>query len=174
MVANNFAASARGAKGMPERVRKPTRGMEFVGQIPGDHQETGGKPFAFLLGGCVLGGITFVLLNEALNSSGGYLRKMSTTITYINHSRFLRYSGLLKKMGNMRIFRSIPSGHIQNLIKYGRKENSSIKMFKMTDEIDKGEIIDVAPISLLGSLEEIVIRQTEVMREMIDDYIHSN
>ena len=62
---------------------------------------------------------------------------------------------------------------IQNLIKQG-KENSSIKMFRMTDEIDKGEIIDVAPISLLGSLEEIVIRQTEVMREMIDDYIHSN
>lgn len=62
---------------------------------------------------------------------------------------------------------------IQNLIRRG-VENTHIKMFKMNDTIDGGEIIDIAPISLIGSLEEIIIRQTSVMRGMIDDYIHSN
>ena len=62
---------------------------------------------------------------------------------------------------------------IQNLIRR-KVENTNIKMFKMNETIDGGEIIDVAPVSLIGSLEEIIIRQTEVMREMINDYIHSN
>lgn len=62
---------------------------------------------------------------------------------------------------------------IQNLIRRG-VENANIKMFKMNETIDGGEIIDVAPISLLGSLEEIIIRQTQVIKEMIDGYIHPN
>jgi methionyl-tRNA formyltransferase len=62
---------------------------------------------------------------------------------------------------------------IQNLIRQG-VENSNIKMFKMNETIDGGEIIDIAPISLLGSLEEIVLRGTKIIKEMIDDYIHSN
>jgi methionyl-tRNA formyltransferase len=62
---------------------------------------------------------------------------------------------------------------IQNLIRRGN-ESSHIRMFKIDDTIDGGEIIDVSPISLLGSLEEIIIRQTEVIREMIHEYIHSN
>ena len=62
---------------------------------------------------------------------------------------------------------------IQNLIRRG-VENVNIKMFKMNETIDGGEIIDIAPVSLLGSLEEIIIRQTEVIKEMIDGYIHSD
>lgn len=62
---------------------------------------------------------------------------------------------------------------IQNLIRRG-VESTRIKMFKMNNTIDGGEIIDMAPISLLGSLEEIILRQTEVIKEMIDGYIQEN
>jgi methionyl-tRNA formyltransferase len=57
---------------------------------------------------------------------------------------------------------------IQNLIKQG-VEDTIIKVFKMTDKIDGGEVIDKLPICLNGSLEEIIIRITE----KIDDYIQT-
>ena len=58
---------------------------------------------------------------------------------------------------------------IQNLIKQG-VEDTIIRVFKMNDKIDGGENLDVIQISLLGSLEEIVIRITE----KIDGYIQTH
>lgn len=143
--------------------------MEFVGQIPGAHEEAGGKPFAFLLGGCVLGGIAFVLLNEALNSSGGYLRKMSTIITHINHTKFLRYSRLLKKMGNMRIFRSIPSGHIQILIRYMRHDtfkNGEV-LFHKGEKSDRLYIIEKGKIKLdFGNGKVKILEENDMTGEI--------
>ncbi len=123
--------------------------MEFVGQVPGDYVDHGWQPFAYLLGGCVTGGVFFVILNELLNSSGGYLRKMSTVITQINHNNKLRYSRILKKMGNMRIFRYIPAEHIQNLIKHIRHST-----FKSGDILfRRGEISDSLYIIEKGKIE---------------------
>jgi len=123
--------------------------MEFVGQVPGDYVDHGWKPFAFLFGGCVIGGIFFVILNELLNSSGGYLRKMSTVITQINHNNRLRYSRILKKMGNVRIFRFISSEHIQTLIKH-----ISHISFKSGDILfHRGEISDRLYIIEKGKIE---------------------
>ena len=62
---------------------------------------------------------------------------------------------------------------IQNLIRKG-VENTHIRMFKMNDTIDGGDLIEIAQISLIGSLEEIVLRQTKIMGEMIDGYLHSD
>ena len=58
---------------------------------------------------------------------------------------------------------------IQNLIRLG-VENTVIRVFRLNDEIDGGEIIDRLPISLLGSLEEIILRQSN----LINDYIQKN
>ena len=58
---------------------------------------------------------------------------------------------------------------IQNLIRQG-VEDTIIRVFKMNDKIDGGENLDVIQISLLGSLEEIVIRITE----KIDGYIQTH
>ena len=44
----------------------------------------------------------------------------------------------------------------------------------MNDTIDGGDLIEIAQISLIGSLEEIVLRQTKIMGEMIDGYLHSD
>ena len=58
---------------------------------------------------------------------------------------------------------------IQNLIRQG-VQDIHIRAFKMTDEIDGGENMDVIPVSLSGSLEEITIR----MAEKIDAYIQTH
>lgn len=76
--------------------------------------------FVFLLGGCVLGGILFYFLNEALNSKGGYLRKVSTTISFFNHQRNKRFRLALKHLSKIKLFRSVPHSHLDVLIQHMR------------------------------------------------------
>ena len=58
---------------------------------------------------------------------------------------------------------------IQNLIRQGI-EDTHTRVFHMNSEIDGGEIMDTIQISLLGSLEEIIIRITE----KINGYIQTH
>jgi methionyl-tRNA formyltransferase len=62
---------------------------------------------------------------------------------------------------------------IQNLIRKG-VENAHIRMFRMNNSLDGGGDIMTCPINLNGSLEEIIIRQTEQMEKMIDVYMQTN
>lgn len=62
---------------------------------------------------------------------------------------------------------------IQNLIRKGAT-TSYLRMFYMNDTIDGGETIDSEQISLLGSLEEITIRMTELMEGMISEFQANN
>ncbi|HBF89003.1 MAG TPA: hypothetical protein DDX39_10215 [Bacteroidales bacterium] len=71
-----------------------------------------------LIIGCVVGGVFFYILNEMLNSKGGYLRKVSTTITHINYIRFVQFKKMLKKLSRIEFFRQIPKEHINMLIHY--------------------------------------------------------
>jgi len=96
--------------------------IEFVEQKNGLASGAGGHDktleFAFLIGGCIIGGILFYFLNEALNSSGGYLRKVSTTISYFNSQRKRRYEIMLKRLSKIELFRSIPPTHIDILVRH--------------------------------------------------------
>ncbi|MCD6068647.1 MAG: MlotiK1 channel [Bacteroidetes bacterium] len=61
--------------------------MEIVGQASSPTGMVHDKSHAFytmgaLLVGCILGGLLFFFLDEAVNSHGGFLRKMSTMITF--------------------------------------------------------------------------------------------
>jgi len=62
---------------------------------------------------------------------------------------------------------------IQNLIRQNIN-HTIIRMFTMNESIDGGEDIGTSPICLCGSLEEIIIRQTNTMKAMIDAYIQEN
>ena len=77
--------------------------------------------FLFLIAGCIVGGILFYSLNEALNSKGGYLRKASTTISYFNHLRNKRFRLVLKRFSKIKLFRSIPASHMDVLIQHIRQ-----------------------------------------------------
>jgi CRP-like cAMP-binding protein len=101
--------------------------IEFVEQKQtlsgqsGDHDKL--LEFVFLITGCVFGGLLFFFLNEALNSSGGYLRKVSTTISYFNRQRRNRYNLMLKRISKIEIFRSITPSHVDVLVRYIRHSN---------------------------------------------------
>ena len=71
-----------------------------------------------LIIGSVLGGIFFYILNEILNSKGGYLRKVSTTISHFNHIRNQQFKSTIEKFSRIELFRQIPEKQIHNLIRY--------------------------------------------------------
>jgi CRP-like cAMP-binding protein len=77
--------------------------------------------FAYLIGGCITGGFLFFILNEALNSQGGYLRKVSTTISYLNHKRNNRIHMAIKRLSKIKLFRHIPKSHMAELVKHIRQ-----------------------------------------------------
>ncbi|MGE0089940.1 MAG: cyclic nucleotide-binding domain-containing protein [Bacteroidales bacterium] len=101
--------------------------IEFVESNHTPAGETAGHEmfleFAFLIVGCVIGGILFYFLNEALNSKGGYLRKASTTISYFNHMRNKRFRLALKRFSKINLFRSVPATHLDILVQHIRHVN---------------------------------------------------
>jgi len=122
--------------------------QEFVEQSKGSLAGTKGHnsslEFIFLLGGCTLGGITFYFLNEALNSKGGYLRKVSTTISHFNRKRRDRYHLALKRLSKIKLFRSIPPSHMDILVQHLRHVHvhAGRALFKEGDTIRRLYIIE--------------------------------
>jgi len=62
---------------------------------------------------------------------------------------------------------------IQNLIRQG-KEEATLRMFHMNDVIDGGRDICWTQVSLLGSLEEIMIRISDKIWELWCGHIQTN
>ena len=56
---------------------------------------------------------------------------------------------------------------IQNLIRSGITD-TTVTLFRLNEDIDGGEVLLHRPISLYGSLEEILMRISEEIMEMID------
>lgn len=62
---------------------------------------------------------------------------------------------------------------IQHSIKNGDKE-SYISVFRMTEDIDKGIVFTSRNIKLHGTLEEILIRMSKTIMELIDGFEKNN
>jgi hypothetical protein len=95
--------------------------MNAIGETSGIHDKSYSVELILsLLGGCIVGGIFFYLLDEALNLKGGYLRKVSTTISYLNHLKHNKISFILKNLSTSPLLIKIPKDQLQNLVSYLR------------------------------------------------------
>lgn len=129
--------------------------MEFTGQVEGELYNTKGHreftEFVFLLVGCLAGGILFYFLNEALNSKGGYLRKVSTTITHFNHQRNLRFRKALKHLSGIRLFKQIPDSHLDILVHHIRmgKIKAGKQLFHTGEKLRSIFLIDSGKVNII-------------------------
>ena len=57
----------------------------------------------------------FSVCNHLLNTEGGYLRKMSTTLTYLSQRRKLKLARMLGRLNEIAFFRAIPPDHMHRL-----------------------------------------------------------
>jgi CRP-like cAMP-binding protein len=78
-----------------------------------------GDPFAnflSLLGGAVLGGALFAILDQVVNAHGGFLRKTATSIAHFNAAERKRQRLLLEKLSQWPLLQQIPPDHANQLI----------------------------------------------------------
>ncbi len=84
--------------------------IELVGEaLERDH-------YYQLATGCLIGGFLFVFLNKLINSRGGFLRKVGTTVSYLTRSKSKDFKRLFKRLGRSPLFNSIPPQQIQHLV----------------------------------------------------------
>ncbi len=72
--------------------------------------------FAALAMGCLIGGFLFVFLNQLLNTRGGFLRKVGTTISYLRRSQSRDFKRIFKRLSLSPVFSALPPEHIQHLV----------------------------------------------------------
>lgn len=78
--------------------------------------------FYALIIGAVLGGILFVLLNHAVNSGGGFLRRPSTTISYFTNLARRRDMQRLEELSSFPLVKDLDSEHVNTLLSVLRPE----------------------------------------------------
>jgi CRP-like cAMP-binding protein len=68
--------------------------------------------------GCILGGVLFVILNQAINQKGGFLRKASTTIQHLRKTKMRRFRQLSVRLSKVPLLHRLPPEEVQALIPY--------------------------------------------------------
>jgi CRP-like cAMP-binding protein len=135
--------------------------IEFVEQKQMLISASGGHDkvleFIFLIGGCIVGGLLFYFLNEALNNSGGYLRKVSTTISYFNRQRKSRYGKMLKRLSGIKLFRTITPAHIDVLVRHIRHAHvkAGKHLFYEGNMVHKLYLIESGEVEILKNGEKV-------------------
>jgi zinc transporter ZupT len=72
--------------------------------------------FIALIIGAAAGGILFVMLDYMVNSFGGFLRKTSSSITYLTARKRKRQIELLKQLTSFPLLKNLPSEHVNSLL----------------------------------------------------------
>ncbi len=90
----------------------------FALESPGG-DSTHGNPvagFLALVAGAVAGGLLFALLDRLVNTRGGFLRRTSSTITYLTSRQRNRELAIIKDLAGFTLLRDLPTEHINTLV----------------------------------------------------------
>jgi zinc transporter ZupT len=90
----------------------------FALESPEGHS-THGNPiagFLALVAGAVAGGLLFTLLDRLVNARGGFLRRTSTTISYLTEKRRERQMATLEDLAGFTLLANLPPEHINTLV----------------------------------------------------------
>lgn len=66
--------------------------------------------------GCVSGGILFVVLNQLLNTKGGFLRKVGTTVNHLRRAQRKDYRRIFKRLSLSPLFSALPAESMHYLV----------------------------------------------------------
>ena len=111
-------------------------------------QHKAGFPPVFV--GGLIGGISFVLLNEVLNGKGGFLRKQATTARFLRERRREEVESLLGKLSQAAFLRALPPQDIQAMIPHVESEEypQGAHIFEQGEPGDAFYLIDQGEIDL--------------------------
>jgi CRP-like cAMP-binding protein len=104
----------------------------------------------YLLLGCVVGGILFVILDQLVNAHGGYLRKTATTITFLRANRAQRLQRMLQQLRSMELLHDLTEDELRQLVESIRPVlfTKGTVIFNEGDEGDNLYFIDRGAVQL--------------------------
>lgn len=128
------------------------------------HQEY----FLALVAGCIIGGLVYVLLDKAVNSKGGFLRRRATVYRYYRRLNREQQHEFIEKLSDIPLFRNFPAGHIDTLLASLEPES-----YKDGDVIaGEGEQADATYVVLRGTIE--AQRRDEKVAELTPEHVILN
>jgi len=101
--------------------------------------------------GCILGGLSFMALNQIVNSHGGFLRKSSTTIYYLRKKRQERFRSILGHIERIDVFKDLPAKEMKELVNavQSREFPRGSWFYRRFDPPDNLYVIETGEVELL-------------------------
>lgn len=112
--------------------------------------------FYGLAAGCIVGGIIFIVLNNIINDTGGFLRKASTTFYHLRKQEYKKIKKIFSMMKRADVFRYLSDENykvLANVIHSKTIKKGSI-IFNKGDSPDELYIIASGQVSLLDPTEK--------------------
>ncbi len=114
-----------------------------------------------LIIGCILGGLLFRLLNEMISSKGGFLRKSSTVIHYLQRKERQRFRKALSRLRRTELFKNLPGDVSEELA--GAVFTIEVKkgetLYRQHDPSERMYVIESGAIEMLNPLKEMACEQ---------------
>lgn len=118
--------------------------------------------FFHLAVGCVIGGIFYVILNQIVNSRGGFLRKVSTTLHHFKKEQQKHNIDLFRQVSHVNMFRQLPADEIHELL--GRVSKRAYKkgttIFRQGEPGDGLYIITSGTVSVINTKDGMKLLAT--------------
>lgn len=101
--------------------------------------------------GSLIGGALFIVLNQIINNHGGFLRKSSTTIYYLQRQRRVRFQRVLSHIGLLPVFRDLPRNEVRSLAEsvVTREYPKGSTLYSRNDPSERLYIIEDGEVELL-------------------------
>jgi CRP-like cAMP-binding protein len=128
--------------------------------------------FTSLAAGCIIGGLLFIVLNQIINNQGGFLRKSSTTIYYLQRQRRLRFQRILSQMGHLPVFSDLPKDEVRRLAVsvITREYPKGATLYQMNDPAERLYIVAEGEVELLDPRQNMrpfrVLRKNDAFGRM--------
>jgi CRP-like cAMP-binding protein len=71
--------------------------------------------YFYMAAGCLTGGFLFILLNQIINEKGGFLRKLSTTLNYMERQSRRKFRKILPHIKRIPVFRDLDQAETKEL-----------------------------------------------------------
>ena len=117
--------------------------------------------FLPLAGGCLIGGLLFVVLNQVLNSQGGFLRKAGTTLNYLKRGKNREFKRIFKRLSQSPVFVELPPEQVRLLIPHfeHREFSAGEQLMRQGEPGDCLYLIDYGEVAVSSEQEEGDIAQ---------------
>ena len=104
-----------------------------------------------LIIGSIIGSLFFTFVNQIVNNSGGFLRKPSTTLTYLTQQESRRFEQKISQLKRLELFQDLPQQWRQKLAECLRATyySKGTTLYRQGDPSESLYIIDQGKIDLL-------------------------